>query len=561
MTEEYDYIIVGAGSAGCVLANRLTEDADTSVLVLEFGGSDRSILIQMPTAFSIPMNTRKYNWKYETEPEPFLNGRRIHCPRGKVLGGSSSINGLVYVRGHALDFDEWEELGAHGWGYRNCLPYFKKSESAHTGGDEYRGGDGPLSTNNGNEMENPLYGAFVNAGVEAGYIPTADSNGHMQEGFGPMHMTVKNGVRWSAANAYLRPAMQRPNLTIITGAMTRKIVLDGKRATGVVYEKGGEKHTVKCRKEVLVSSGPIGSPHLLQRSGIGPSDVLRKAGIAVQHDLPGVGENLQDHAEIYIQFRCKQPITLNSKMGLFSRFLIGLRWMLFKDGLGASNHFESGGFIRSRNGLRWPDTQYHFLPAAVRYDGHKPVKGHGFMLLTGPNKPKSRGHVRARSADPHDHPEIQFNYLQHEDDREGFRRCVRLSREIINQPAMDPFVDGEIAPGPDVQSDAQIDAFVRDNLESTYHPCGTCRMGDDAMAVVGPDLRVRGIDGLRVIDSSVFPTEPNGNLNAPTMMLAERASDLVRGRDTQPASNVEVGLAPHWETQQRSREPVRKSNA
>jgi choline dehydrogenase len=560
MTQEYDYIIVGAGSAGCVLANRLTEDPHTSVLVLEFGGSDRSVLIQMPSAFSIPMNTKKYNWKYETEPEPHLNGRRIHCPRGKVLGGSSSINGLVYVRGHALDFDEWEELGARGWSYRNCLPYFKKSESAHMGGDAYRGGDGPLSTNNGNDMANPLYGAFVDAGVEAGYIRTEDPNGHMQEGFGPMHMTVKDGVRWSAANAYLRPAMQRANLTVLTSVMTREIVLKGKRAVGVVYEKGGVKHNVTCRKEVLVAAGPIGSPHLLQRSGIGPAAVLSKAGIDVKHDLSGVGENLQDHAEIYIQFACKKPITLNSKMGLFSRFVIGLRWMLFRDGLGATNHFEAGGFVRSRAGLCWPDIQYHFLPAAVRYDGHKPVKGHGFMLLTGPNKPKSRGHVRVRSADPYDHPEIQFNYLQHEDDRAGFRRCVRLSREIIAQPAMDDFVDREIAPGIEVQTDEQIDAFVRESLESTYHPCGTCRMGEDDMAVVTPDLKVHGIDGLRVIDSSVFPSEPNGNLNAPTMMLAERAADLVRGRDLLPSSNVEIGLAPEWETQQRTKAPVRKVN-
>ena len=560
MTQEFDYIIVGAGSAGCVLANRLTEDPQTSVLVLEFGGSDRSITIQMPTAFSIPMNTKKYNWKYETEPEPHLNGRRIHCPRGKVLGGSSSINGLVYVRGHAFDFDEWQELGANGWGYSNCLPYFKKSESAHCGGDEYRGSSGPLSTNNGNEMKNPLYGAFIDAGAQAGYIKTTDPNGHMQEGFGPMHMTVKNGVRWSAANAYLRPAMTRPNLTVITAAMTHEVIHDDRRATGVIYEKDGVKHSVRCRREVLISSGPIGSPHLLQRSGIGPGEVLKKAGIEVKHELPGVGENLQDHAEIYIQFGCKMPITLNSKMDLFNRALIGIRWILFKNGLGASNHFESGGFIRSKPGLRWPDTQYHFLPAAVRYDGHKPIKGHGFMLLTGPNKPKSRGHVRVRSADPFDHPQIQFNYLQHEDDRAGFRRCVHLSREIINQPAMDPYVEREIAPGPEVRTDEQIDAFVRENLESTYHPCGTCRMGEDDMAVVDSDLRVRGIERLRVIDSSVFPTEPNGNLNAPTMMLAERAADLVRGCETLPASNVEVGLAPNWETQQRSTNPVRKVN-
>ncbi|WP_191831647.1 choline dehydrogenase [Pseudomonas fluorescens] len=561
MNKRYDYIIIGAGSAGCVLANRLTEDAGTSVLVLEFGGSDRSVLIQMPSAFSLPMNTKKYNWRYETVAEPHLDGRRLHCPRGKVLGGSSSINGLVYIRGHACDFDEWESLGAKNWGYRNCLPYFKRAETYKFGGDDYRGGAGPLATNNGNNMQNPLYGAWVEAGAEAGYIKTDDCNGYMQEGFGAMHMTVKDGVRWSTANAYLRPAMTRPNLTVVTHAMTRRILLDGKRAVGVEYDEGGLTHKVYCNREVLVSSGPIGSPHLLQRSGIGPQAVLKKAGIEVRHDLPGVGENLQDHSEIYIQYACKEPVTLNGKMNLLGKALIGLRWLLFKDGLGASNHFEAGGFIRSSKGLRWPDIQFHFLPAAMRYDGDKPFKGHGFMVLTGPNKPKSRGHVRALSADPYQHPEIRFNYLESEEDREGFRRCVRLTREIIAQPAMDRFRGEELAPGPQVQTDEQIDAFVRANMESTMHPCGSCRMGEDDMAVVDSSLRVRGLQGLRVIDSSVFPSEPNGNLNAPTIMLAERAADLVRGREPLAPAQVPVGLAEGWEEEQRSRAPKRKVSA
>lgn len=557
MNKRYDYIIIGAGSAGCVLANRLTEDAGTSVLVLEFGGSDRSVLIQMPSAFSMPMNTKKYNWRYETVAEPHLDGRRLHCPRGKVLGGSSSINGLVYIRGHACDFDEWESLGAKNWSYRNCLPYFKRAETFKFGGDDYRGGAGPLATNNGNNMQNPLYGAWVEAGAEAGYIKTDDCNGYMQEGFGAMHMTVKDGVRWSTANAYLRPAMSRPNLTVVTHAMTRRILLDGKRAVGVEYDQGGQTHKVLCNREVLVASGPIGSPHLLQRSGIGPEAVLKKAGIEVRHHLPGVGENLQDHSEIYIQYACKQPVTLNGKMSLLGKAMIGLRWLLFKDGLGASNHFEAGGFIRSSKGLRWPDIQFHFLPAAMRYDGDKPFKGHGFMVLTGPNKPKSRGHVRALSADPYQHPEIRFNYLQSEEDREGFRRCVRLTREILAQPAMDRFRGEELAPGPQVQTDEQIDAFVRANMESTMHPCGSCRMGEDDMAVVDSTLRVRGLQGLRVIDSSVFPSEPNGNLNAPTIMLAERAADLVRGREPLAPSDMPVGLVGDWQAQQRSRAPVR----
>lgn len=558
MTKRYDYIIIGAGSAGCVLANRLSEDAGTSVLVLEFGGSDRSVLIQMPSAFSLPMNTKKYNWHYETVAEPHLDNRRLHCPRGKVLGGSSSINGLVYIRGHACDFDEWESLGAKNWGYRNCLPYFKRAEQYKFGGDDYRGGAGPLSTNNGNNMQNPLYGAWVEAGAEAGYIKTDDCNGYMQEGFGAMHMTVKDGVRWSTANAYLRPAMSRPNLTVVTHAMTRRILLEGKRAVGVEYDQGGQTHKVMCNREVLVASGPIGSPHLLQRSGIGPAAVLKSAGIEVRHDLPGVGENLQDHSEIYIQYACKEPVTLNGKMNLLGKAMIGLRWLLFKDGLGASNHFEAGGFIRSSKGLRWPDIQFHFLPAAMRYDGDKPFKGHGFMVLTGPNKPKSRGHVRALSADPYQHPQIRFNYLESEEDREGFRRCVRLTREIIAQPAMDRYRGEELAPGPQVQTDEEIDAFVRANMESTMHPCGSCRMGEDDMAVVDSALRVRGLQGLRVIDSSVFPSEPNGNLNAPTIMLAERAADLVRGRQPLPPADVPVGLVEGWEEQQRSRKPVRE---
>ena len=549
--QDFDYIIVGAGSAGCVLANRLTEDAQTRVLVLEYGGSDKSVFIQMPAAFSIPMNGTKYNWRYETEPEPELHGRKVHCPRGKVLGGSSSINGLVYIRGHAYDFDEWEETGATGWGWRNCLPYFRKAQSSHLGADEWRGDQGPLATNNGAGMKNPLYGAFVKAGEEAGYLRSDDVNGFMQEGFGPMEMTVKNGVRWSTANAYLRPAMARPNLTVVTHAMTRRILLEGKRAVGVEYDHGGGRHVVRARREVLVASGPIGSPHLLQRSGIGPGAVLQAAGVEVLHDLRGVGANLQDHCEIYIQYRSKQPITLNGQLGPLSRLMIGARWLLFKDGLGASNHFEACGFIRSDAALRWPDIQFHFLPAAMRYDGKKPIPGHGFMVLTGPNKPKSRGDVRLKSADPYEAPAIRFNYISAPEDREGFRRALRLTREIIAQPAMDPYRGIEMAPGPEVQTDDEIDAFVRETVESTYHPCGSCRMGTDAVAVVGPDLKVRGIEGLRVIDSSVFPTEPNGNLNAPTIMLAERGADMVRGRPLLPASNVEVGLAPGTGTTQR----------
>ena len=553
MEDSFDYVIVGAGSAGCVLANRLSEDEATRVLLLEAGGSDRSIFIQMPTALSIPMNMPRYNWGFETEPEPFMNGRRLNCPRGKVLGGSSSINGMVYVRGHARDFDEWEARGATGWGYRNCLPYFRKAETWTGCGDEYRGGDGPLDTCNGNEMANPLYRAFIEAGREAGYLETADYNGYQQEGFGPMHMTVRNGVRASAANAYLKPVRGRDNLTVVTGAMTERIVLEGKRAVGVAYERDGVARTVLAAREVILAAGSIGSPQLLQLSGIGPGAVLRAAGVEVAHDLPGVGENLQDHLEVYFQFRCRQPITLNAKLGPLAKLSIGTRWILFKDGLGATNHFESCAFIRSKAGVEWPDIQYHFLPAAMRYDGNAAFDGHGFQVHVGPNKPKSRGRLRIASPDPRAKPKVLFNYLQHDDDRAGFRACIRLTREIIGQAAFDRFRGEEIQPGAPVTSDDAIDAWIRDNTESAYHPSCTCKIGaaDDAMAVLDPECRVRGIEALRVVDSSVFPTITNGNLNAPTIMLAEKAADAIRGRAPLAPSNAPVYIAPDWETRQR----------
>lgn len=551
----YDYIIVGAGSAGCVLANRLSEDPDTSVLLLEFGGSDHSILVQMPTALSIPMNMPKYNWGFESEPEPFLDKRRMDTPRGKVLGGSSSINGMVYVRGHALDFEEWQALGADGWGYRHCLPYFKKADDWKYGRDEYRNNTGPLSVCNGNEMQNPLYRAFIQAGKQAGYRQTDDYNGAQQEGFGPMHMTVKNGVRWSAANAYLKPALSRPNLTVLTQALTHKVLLEDTRAVGVEYERAGKKTAAYADREVLISAGSIGSPHLLQRSGIGPASVLRAAGIDVIHDLPGVGENLQDHLEFYFQFRCKKPLTLNAELTPWRKFLIGTRWLLTKKGLGATNHFESCAFIRSKPGVQWPDIQYHFLPGAMRYDGRAAFEGHGFQVHVGHNKPKSRGWVRTTSADPRDKPRILFNYLQHQDDIQGFRACVRLTREIIGQSSMDDVRGAEIQPGEAVQSDSEIDAFVRSAVESAYHPSCTCKMGIDDMAVVDPEVRVHGIDNLRIADSSIFPTIPNGNLNAPTIMVAERAADIIKGR-VLPAAKIDILIGADWENLQRSTEVV-----
>ncbi len=549
--QTFDYIIVGAGSAGCVLANRLSENPKHKVLLLETGGSDKSIFIKMPTALSIPMNTDKYAWQFNTEKEPYLNNREMHCPRGKVLGGSSSINGMVYVRGHAKDFDEWEAHGAEGWNYQACLPYFQKAETWYKGNDAYRGGNGELGVNNGNEMKNPLYTAFIKAGEQAGYDITSDYNGKQQEGFGPMHMTVKDGVRSSASREYLDPVKSRKNLTIVTGALVTKVVLEDKVAKGVEYVVNGKTETAAASNEVILSAGSIGSPHILQLSGIGDKDILEKAGVDVKHHLPGVGQNLQDHLEFYFQYKCKQPITLNRKLGLISKGLIGARWLLNRSGLGATNHFESCAFIRSKADVEWPDIQYHFLPAAIRYDGKSAFDGDGFQVHVGHNKPKSRGSVTVQSSDPTVPPKILFNYLQHPDDIEGFRACVRLTREIIAQSAFDDFRDGEIQPGEHIQTDEEIDAFVREAVESAYHPSCSCKMGEDEMAVVDSQTNVHGIEGLRVVDSSIFPTIPNGNLNAPTIMVAEKAADIILGKPALPPQNVPVDIHPHWQTEQR----------
>ncbi|UGA55836.1 choline dehydrogenase [Vibrio sp. VB16] len=553
----YDYIIVGAGSAGCVLANRLSTDPSNNVLLLETGGSDKSIFIQMPTALSIPMNTEKYAWQFKTEAEPFLDNRHMHCPRGKVLGGSSSINGMVYVRGHARDFDEWQKNGAVDWDYSHCLPYFKKAETWSFGGNDYRGDLGPLAVNNGNNMKNPLYQAFVEAGKDAGYLATADYNAEQQEGFGPMHMTVKNGVRWSTANAYLKPALKRNNLTVVTHALVHKILLENKTAVGVRYERKNQIIDIRCNKEVVLSAGSVGSPHILQLSGIGASDTLKNAGIEQVHELPGVGENLQDHLEFYFQFKCLKPISLNGKLGPFSKLLIGTRWILDKSGLGATNHFESCGFIRSKANLEWPDLQYHFLPAAMRYDGKEAFSGHGFQVHIGHNKPKSRGTIKVSSNDPHIAPKIQFNYLSHQDDIDGFRACVRLTREIINQPGLDEYRGEEIQPGLTVKTDSEIDQFVRRSVESAYHPSCSCKMGEDSMSVVNSETKVHGIESLRVVDSSIFPTIPNGNLNSPTIMVAERAADIILGKELLEPSTAQVVTASDWQTSQRLQNPKR----
>ncbi len=552
MAEIFDYVIVGAGSAGCVLANRLTEDGTATVLLLEYGGSDSSVLIQMPGALSIPMNMPKYDWSYETEPEPYLGGRRLHTPRGKVLGGSSSINGMVYVRGNPLDFDRWEEEGAAGWSYKHVLPYFRRAETLEEGGDEYRGDAGPLHTRYGT-LENPLHAVWLEAAQQAGYPATADYNGFQQEGFGRMGMTVHNGRRWSAASAYLKPALSRQNLSVVTHALASAVLFDGRRAVGVRYRRGDMNHMVRARREVILCGGPINSPQLLKLSGVGPAQELSQLGIPLVHDLPGVGENLQDHLELYFQVACKEPVTLHSIMNPWSKAMVGARWMLRHDGPGATNQFESCGFIRSRAGIRSPDIQYHFLPVAVTYDGKVKASGHAFQAHVGPMRSKSRGRVSLTSVDSRVRPSIRFNYMSHPDDWAEMRACVRLTREIFAQPAFERFRGEELQPGAGVQTDEQIDAFIAQKVESAYHPAGTCRMGrmDDPMAVVDSETRVIGLEGLRVIDSSIMPLVTTGNLNAPTIMVGEKGADHVLGRTPLAASNNPVYVAENWEVAQR----------
>ena len=553
MTEEtFDYVIVGAGSAGCVLADRLTESGQDSVLLLEYGGSDRSIWIQMPSALNVPLNMPRYDWRYYTEPEPNLNNRRLHTPRGKVLGGSSSINGLVYVRGNPLDFERWESEGAAGWGYADVLPYFRRAEAYAGGGNDYRGAEGNLCTRRG-LLTNPLHEAWLAAGREAGYPFTADMNGFQQEGFARMDMTVGHGRRCSTANGYLRPAMGRSNLAVRTHALATAVQFAGRRAIGLRYQRGGATHEARVRREVIVCAGSINSPQLLKLSGVGPGRELAALGIAVVHDLAGVGENLQDHLEFYFQVASREPVTLYSEMSPWRRALIGARWLVTRGGLGASNHFETGGFIRSRAGMRYPDIQFHFLPLAVSYDGSSLAKEHGFQAHVGPMRSQSRGWVRLRSATPTDKPSIFFNYLSRPEDWAEMRACVRLTREIFAQHAFDRYRGREIQPGENVRTDEEIDAFIRAKVESAYHPSCTCKMGSvsDPLAVVDKETRVIGLEALRVVDSSIMPSITNGNLNAPTIMLAEKAADHIRGRPLLPRASAPYYIAPAWESRQR----------
>ncbi|MFJ7353392.1 choline dehydrogenase [Phyllobacterium sp. NPDC097923] len=548
---EADFVIIGSGSAGSAMAYRLSEDGRHSVIVIEFGGTDMGPFIQMPAALSFPMNMSTYDWGFSSEPEPHLGGRTLVTPRGKVIGGSSSINGMVYVRGHAHDFDHWAESGATGWSYADVLPYFKRMEHSHGGEAGWRGTNGPMHVQRG-RRDNPLFHAFVDAGRQAGFEVTEDYNGAKQEGFGAMEQTIHNGRRWSTANAYLRPALKRRNVSLVNG-FARRVVIENQRATGVEITRRGKTEIVRARREVIVAASSINSPKLLMLSGIGPAQHLKDHGIAVVADRAGVGQNLQDHMEVYIQQESLKPITLNSKLGLFSKARIGAQWLFFKTGDGATNHFESAAFVRSKPGVDYPDIQYHFLPAAIRYDGKAAAKGHGFQAHVGPMRSKSRGSVTLRSSDPLEKPTIVFNYMSHPDDWADFRHAVRLTREIFGQAALDPYRGREISPGAHVQSDEAIDDFLREHAESAFHPCGTCKMGaaSDPMAVVDPQCRVIGVEGLRVADSSIFPRVTNGNLNGPSIMTGEKASDHILGRDPLPRSNQEPWINPRWEVSDR----------
>ncbi len=527
--EEYDYIVIGAGSAGCVIASRLAEEGSARILLIEAGGNDKKLGIKMPSAFYMPLHDKRINWGYYSEPEPELNNRKIHCPRGKVLGGSSSINGMVYIRGNKEDFNGWDKLGASGWDYESLLPYFKKAQRAdrRIEPDPFQGHDGPIATTTG-KMINPLYRTFLEAAQSAGYPFNSDINGQSQEGFGPMPMTVDSGIRASTYRAYISNSPPQGNLTIKSRAITNKIIIHGGKARGVCYSRGRETFTAFAKSEVILCAGAINSPQLLMLSGIGDAGDLSQLKIKVAVDLPGVGKNLMDHLEVYVQQACTRPISLQKNLGWLGKGYIGATWFVSRKGLGATNHFEVGGFIKSHEERSYPDIQFHFLPVAMSYDGRVKASQHGFQVHVGPMLPKSRGSISLISRDPNTAPKIQFNYMTHQDDFFVFRQAIKAARTIFKQNQFDEFRGEELNPGGNCQSDEQLDEFIRQNAESAYHPCGTCKMGIDAESVVDPTGKVHGIDSLRVADSSIFPHITNGNLNAPTIMVAERIAEFIK---------------------------------
>lgn len=554
MSDRYDYVIVGGGSAGSALANRLSADPGNRVLVLEAGRPDYKwdVFIHMPAALMFPIGSRFYDWKYESEPEPFMNGRRVYHARGKVLGGSSSINGQIFQRGNPMDYERWAaDKGMDTWDYAHCLPYFKKMETCLAGADEFRGGNGPLELERG-PSQNPLIEAFLTATEQAGFPRTSDVNGYRQEGFGRFDRNIRRGRRLSASRAYLWPIKQRPNLTITTRAMVNKVLFDGNRATGVEYTVhdlvGRERtHTVQAG-EVVLCGGAFNTPQLLQLSGIGDASLLNSLGIPVVHDLPAVGQHMQDHLEVYVQYKCTQPVSMQPSLQFWRRPFIGADWLFRRKGPGASNHFESGGFARSNDDVDWPNLMFHFLPIAVRYDGTDSGVDHGYQVHIGPMYSNSEGSVTITSTDPKVKPALRFNYLSTPEDRREWVEAIRLAREILNQPAMAPFNGGEISPGPSVDTDEEILEWVRKDGETALHPSCTCRMGaEDDSSVVDPlTMKVWGTEGLRVCDASAMRYVTNGNIYAPVMMMAEKAADLILGN---------TPLAPEHTEYHRHRKP------
>lgn len=541
----YDFIIVGGGSAGCALANRLSADPSNQVLVLEAGRKDWKwdVFIHMPAALTYPIGSRFYDWKYESEPEPHMDGRRVYHARGKVVGGSSSINGMIFQRGNPMDYDNWaEQPGMGGWNFAGCLPYFKRMEDRLVGGDEWRGDSGPLALETG-PASSPLFEAWLKAGPQAGYHRTTDVNGFQQEGFAVFDKNLVRGRRLSAARAYLHPVLKRPNLKLVTLAHANRILFDGTRAMGVEYRRGRRTHVARGT-EIISCGGAFNSPQLLQLSGVGDSDLLNSLGIDVVSALPGVGENLQDHLEVYIQYSCKEPVSMQPYLAKWRMPIIGLQW-LARRGPAATNHFEAGAFVRSNDDVTYPNLMFHFLPIAIRYDGSAPEGDHGYQVHVGPMYSDVRGSVRIMSTDPRQHPAVQFNYLSTEDDRREWVEAIRTARHVLNQPAFDRYNGGEVSPGPDVETDEQILDWVAREAETALHPSCTAKMGTDVMAVVDPDsMRVHGVEGLRVVDASVMPAVTNGNIYAPVMMIAERAADMILGNELLPPDTTEVYRAP-----------------